>query len=93
MAIVLTADLGIVLDILNLESNFKSAVTILRAIRIFRILRILKKFKSVRVIMDSVIKILPSITNVLSLLLLVIYIYACFGIYLFAGTKRLAELD
>lgn len=93
MAIVLTADLGIVLDILNLESNFKSAVTILRAIRIFRILRILKKFKSVRVIMDSVIKILPSITNVLSLLLLVIYIYACFGIYLFAGAKRRAELD
>ena len=93
MAIVLTADVGIVLDVLNLEKNFQSAVTILRAIRIMRILRILRKFQSVRVIMDSVIKILPNISNVLSLLLLVIYIYACFGIYLFAGAKRRAELD
>ena len=67
--------------------------TILRAFRIVRIVRLLQKFRSIKIIIDSTLNILPSITNVLSLLALILYVYACFGIYLFAGVKRRAELN
>lgn len=58
-----------------------------------RIIKLLQKFRSIKIIIDSTMNILPSISNVLSLLALVLYVYACFGIYLFAGVKRRAELD
>lgn len=58
-----------------------------------RVVKLLQKFRSIKIIIDSTLNILPSITNVLSLLALITYVYACFGIYLFAGTKRRAELD
>lgn len=58
-----------------------------------RIVKLLQKFRSIKIIIDSTMNILPSISNVLSLLALVLYVYACFGIYLFAGVKRRAELD
>ena len=93
MFIVITADLGIVLDMLELNKSFQSVATILRAFRIVRIVRLLQKFRSIKIIIDSTLNILPSITNVLSLLALILYVYACFGIYLFAGVKRRAELD
>jgi hypothetical protein len=93
MFIVMTADIGIILDVLNLQKNFQTVATILRAFRIVRVVKLLNKFRSIKVIIDSTLLILPSITNVLSLLALILYVYACFGIYLFAGTKRRAELN
>ena len=93
MFIVITADFGILLDMLELNKSFQSVATILRAFRIVRIVRLLQKFRSIKIIIDSTLNILPSITNVLSLLALILYVYACFGIYLFAGVKRRAELD
>jgi voltage-gated sodium channel type II alpha len=41
MFIVISADIGIILDILELSKSFSTAVTILRAFRIMRIVRIL----------------------------------------------------
>jgi hypothetical protein len=67
--------------------------TVFRALRILRIAKLLKEFKNIRVILDSVMVILPNITNVLALFVLILYIYACIGIYLFAGAKRLEELN
>ena len=37
--------------------------------------------------------ILPNISNVLALFILILYIYACIGIYMFAGAMRLEELN
>lgn len=93
MFIVITADIGIVLDIYNVGGSFKSVATVFRALRILRIAKLLKEFENIRVILDSVMVILPNISNVMCLFLLILYIYACIGIYMFAGAKRLAELN
>ena len=93
MFIVLSADIGIVLEFYQLSGNFKSVSTVFRALRILRIAKLLKEFENIRVILDSVVVILPNISNVMCLFVLILYIYACIGIYLFAGAKRLAELN
>jgi hypothetical protein len=67
--------------------------TVFRALRIIRIAKLLKEFNEIRVILDSVVVILPNISNVLALFVLILYIYACIGIYMFAGAKRIAELN
>jgi len=43
MFIVISADVGIVLDLLEMSKSFSTAVTILRAFRIMRVVRILGK--------------------------------------------------
>jgi voltage-gated sodium channel len=91
--VVVSADLGIILDMMNLGGSMRSVTTVFRALRILRIAKLLKEFKNIRVILDSVMVILPNITNVLALFVLILYIYACIGIYMFAGAKRLAELN
>lgn len=93
MFIVITADIGIILEMYSVPGNFKSVTTVFRALRILRIAKLLKEFKNIRVILDSVAVILPNISHVMCLFVLILYIYACIGIYLFAGAKRIAELN
>lgn len=87
MLIVIAADLGVIFDLLKLQKNMSTAVTILRAFRILRIVKLLQKFKSINVIINAVINILPNISNVMSLFVLALYIFACVGINLFATVK------
>lgn len=46
-----------------------------------------------RLIMDTVFNILPQITNVMSLILLLFYIYAALGINLFSSVMLQNSLD
>ena len=50
MFIVISSDVGIILDMIGMNKNMSTAVTILRAFRILRIVRLLKTFDSIRVI-------------------------------------------
>jgi hypothetical protein len=50
MFIVVSADIGVVLDIFGLSKGFSTTVTILRAFRILRIVRLLKRSKEVQII-------------------------------------------
>jgi len=93
MFIVVSADIGIVLDLAGLNKNMSTAVTILRAFRIMRIVKLLQKFDSIRVIIYAVINILPSIANVMCLFMLALFIYACVGINLFSGAKYIEFID
>ena len=49
MFIVLSADIGIVLEFYQLSGNFKSVSTVFRALRILRIAKLLKEFENIRV--------------------------------------------
>lgn len=75
------------MEILGLGKSIGTGVTLLRAFRILRIVRILQRFKTVRVILGAVTNILPSISNVMALFGLILFIYACVGISLFAQVK------
>ena len=50
MFIVISADLGTIVELLGLNSGLSVAVTILRAFRILRIVRLLKRNKEIQVI-------------------------------------------
>ena len=67
-----------------------------RALRILRAARLVKVFKSFKIIISSSYNILPSIQNVLGLLGLITYVFACLGIQLFSGErlgKKLTSKD
>ena len=93
MFIVITADIGLILDTIGTNKNMSTGVTILRAFRILRIVRLLRTFESIRVIVSAVILIFPSIINIFALFTLALYIFACVGINLFSGTKQGAFID
>jgi hypothetical protein len=50
-----------------------------------RIARLIRSSVTVRMLLDTIMNILPQITNVMSLLLLLFFIYAALGINLFSG--------
>jgi hypothetical protein len=60
-----------------------SSTLVVRAFRISKILRLIKKSKSLRHIFKTFIASLKPITNIGSLLLLILYIYAIAGVILF----------
>ena len=92
--IVISADLGFIFEKLGAKSGvMKNSITVFRVLRILRVAKLLQKFDNVQILLNSLLLILPKISNVLLLLVLTIYIYALIGIHMFAGAMQLAELD
>ena len=58
--------------------------TVARAFRIGRIFRLIKKAKFLRVIFNTIIFTIPSLANVGALMMLLLFIFAILGVYLFA---------
>ena len=55
--------------------------------------KLIRSSPHMRLIMDTVFNILPQITNVMSLILLLFYIYAALGINLFSSVMLQDSLD
>jgi len=76
--------------ILSQVSSFKRigfTATIIRSFRIGRLFKLFKRNKSLKVIFQTFLLSLPAIANVGSLLMLLIYIYAVMGVFLFSESK------
>lgn len=84
-AIVVGADIGFVLTFINIGIDISTTATVIRSFRIMRIFRLLKKYG--RVVLDTLVNIIPQITNIVSLIFLMIFIYSVLGISLFADVK------
>ena len=84
--IIIATDLGLLFTLIKI-ADFSSAATVIRAIRILRVLRVIKSAKNIRIILDTLFNILPSIANVMSLIFLLLYIFAILGMSLFSGVK------
>lgn len=93
MFIVVSADIGAIVEALGLSGGLSAAVTILRAFRALRIVRLLKRNKEVQVIVQALVGIVPKVMNVMSLFVLALYIFACVGINLFAKVKHGEAID
>ena len=96
MVLVVLGDVGLILIFFDSHKKFETFSSIARALRILRAARLVKVFKSFKIIMSSSYNILPSIYNVLGLLGLITYVYACLGIQLFSGEslgKNLTSWD
>ena len=85
MAIVIASDLGMVMKALAFNASFSSATSVFRGFRIMRIVKLIRASVLIRMILDTVFNILPQVGNVMSLILLLCFIYAALGINLFSG--------
>ena len=83
--VVVITDFGLVISQFEIDSSLTTAVTVIRAFRIMRIFRLIKSAKNIKIILDTLINILPQIANVMSLILLLLFIFAALGVNLFSG--------
>jgi hypothetical protein len=85
MFIVLGTDVGLLLSLFDVGGGFTTAATVIRSVRIMRMFRLIKSSVHIRLILDTILNILPQITNVMSLILLLFFIYASLAINFFSG--------
>ena len=93
MMIVISTDFGIMLKIFKLGDSFASATTVIRGFRIMRMFKLIRSSVSMRLVMDTLYNILPQVGNVMSLILLLFFIYAALGTNLFSGIMLQDALD
>lgn len=91
--IVLATDTSIILKMTASDSGVASAATVFRAFRIMRMFKLIRSSVHTRLILDTVFNILPQISNVLSLILLLFFIYAALGLNIFSGVRLQNHLD
>ena len=85
MTVVIGTDLGIVLETFTKGSGFSTAATVVRAFRIMRIVRLVRSQENIKIILDTVVNIIPQISNFISLLFLLLFIFAALGMNVFCG--------
>lgn len=85
-------DLGIIITLSLTTVNVSSAASVVRAFRIMRLFVLIRSAKSIKLIIDTVVRLLPQITNIMSLVLLLFFIYAALGINLFSGVMLNGEV-
>lgn len=71
--------IGIILDYTT-QVTVGGKATIIRTFRVVRLFKIVKRAKVLKLITDTFIVTLPPLMNVGGLLLLILYIYAIFGV-------------
>jgi hypothetical protein len=93
MSIVILTDIGLLLNLLNAGSTYSKAATVVRSFRIMRIFRLIRSSVHIKIILDTLFNILPQISNVMSLIVLMYFIYSALGINLFSGVMLREPLD
>lgn len=79
MIVVIATDIGFVLTAANVGASFSTAATVIRAFRIMRIIRLIRSQESIKIILDTLMIILPQIKNFITLMLLLLFIFAALG--------------
>lgn len=85
MTVVIGTDIGLILEFTTSGSGFSTAATVVRAFRIMRIVRLVRSQPSIKIILDTVVNIIPQISNFITLLFLLLFIFSALGINLFGG--------
>jgi hypothetical protein len=84
ISIVIGTDIGLIMNLVNTGINISTVATVVRAFRIMRIFRLVKSSQNMRIILDTIGHIMPQVTNIMSLVFLLLFIYSVLGINLFA---------
>ena len=93
MFIVIATDASIIMTFTAADEAFGSTATVFRAFRIMRMFKLIRSSVHMRLILDTVFNILPQISNVMSLIFLLFFIYAALGLNLFCGVMDQKYLD
>jgi len=70
-----------------------SILQIFRAMRVMRIFRLVTRFKGVRRLLETLLYTLPSLMNVTTLLIMVLFIYTILGMNFFGGMPLCGDAD
>jgi hypothetical protein len=84
--VVLGTNAGIVINFTSTGSSISTATTVVRAFRIMRLVRLIRSQENIKMILEAVVNIIPSITNFITLLFLMIFIFSALGMSLFGLT-------
>ena len=84
LSIVIGTDVGLIMNIINMGINISTVATVVRAFRIMRIFRLAKSSQNMTIILDTVVHIIPQVTNIMSLVFLLLFIYSVLGLNLFS---------
>lgn len=84
LSIVIGTDLGLLMNVINMGINISTVATVVRAFRIMRIFRLVKSSQNMRIILDTIVHIIPQVTNIMSLVFLLLFIYSVLGLNLFS---------
>lgn len=84
MIIVIGTDISFIIAAFGVGGSVTAAISVIRSVRVMRMVRLIKTSANVRLIFDTIMNILPQISNVMTLILLLLYIFAALSINLFA---------
>lgn len=65
-------------------ASMGATTSVIRGFRIMRIFRLVKASIAMRLLIDTLMNILPQITNIMSLMIILLFIYAALGTNLFS---------
>lgn len=70
-----------------------SATSVIRTFRMMRVIRLVKKARTLKLLIDTLIFILPSLSNIALLVVLGYFIFTALGINLFGKTRFSGEYN
>lgn len=82
--IVIGTNFGILMKLIGTGESMGATTSVIRGFRIMRIFRLVKASISIRLLIDTLMNILPQITNIMGLMLILLFIYAALGLNLFS---------
>lgn len=92
MIIVFITLAGIILSH-NSQYQLGPQTTVIRSFRIARLFQFFKRNRSLKSTFQTFMVTLPSMVNIGTLMILIVFIYSILGVYLFAGVKRSGDLN
>ena len=70
-----------------------ATTSVIRGFRIMRVFRLVKASISIRLLIDTILNILPQITNIMGLMGILLFIYAALGLNLFSQVMFQEQLN
>lgn len=92
--IVIVGDLSIFADVFDQgKTDISKILRIIKALRIMRIFRLVRVSRKLRILVDSLIVIFPSIANIGSLIMLLLFIFSVIGMSLFSEVIHQTQIN
>jgi len=91
--IVIGTDIGLLMNLMNVGASLSSATSVIRGFRIMRIFRLIKSSPEINIVISTVFNILPQISNIMSLMVILIFIFAALGLNLFSTVMYQDQLN
>ena len=74
-------------------ASMGATTSVIRGFRIMRVFRLVKASISIRLLIDTILNILPQITNIMGLMGILLFIYAALGLNLFSQVMLQDQLN